>query len=64
MKNEPLFLPKGSVRAILILTLTGWILACIWYQKDVTQTIITVWAGAIGWYFAGKIDDFKNKENK
>ena len=62
-KNEPLFLPKGSVRAILILTLTGWLLASIWYQKVVDEKVILIWAGAIGWYYGGKVDDLKNKIN-
>lgn len=62
--QQPLFLPKGSVRAILILTLTGWLLASIWYQKVVDEKVILIWAGAIGWYFGGKVDDLKNKPNE
>lgn len=61
MQNEPLFLPKGSVRAILILVLTGWLLASIWYNKAVPESVIVLWAGAFGWYFGGKIDDLKQK---
>jgi len=61
MKNQPLFLPKGSVRAILILILTGFLIASIWYQKIVPEQIIVIWAGAIGWYFGGKFDDLKQK---
>ena len=61
MKNKPLFLPKGSVRAILILILTGFLIASIWYQKIVPEQIIVIWAGAIGWYFGGKFDDLKQK---
>lgn len=61
MKNQPLFLPKGSVRAILILILTGFLIASIWYQKIVPEQVIVIWAGAIGWYFGGKFDDLKQK---
>lgn len=64
MKNEPLFLPKGSVRAILILVLTGWILAMIQQQIAVPESIIILWAGAIGWYFGGKVSDQKQKQNE
>ncbi|MFZ2153996.1 MAG: hypothetical protein WAV16_02080 [Candidatus Moraniibacteriota bacterium] len=64
MKNEPLFLPKGSVRAILILLVTGFLLASIWYQKEVPLQVIVIWAGAIGWYFGGKIDDQKTQKNE
>lgn len=63
MKNEPLFLPKGSVRAILILVITGWLLASIWFQKQVPESVIILWSGIIGWYFGGKIDDLKNKQD-
>lgn len=63
MQNQALFLPKGSVRAILIIFLTGWISAMLWFQKPVPESIIILWAGAIGWYFGGKIDELKNKNN-
>jgi hypothetical protein len=61
---QPLFLPKGSIRAILILIITGWILASIWYEKNVPETIIILWSGAIGWYFGGRIDELKKKQNE
>jgi len=62
MKNQPLFLPKGSIRAILILLMTGWILAMITYKIEVPEIVLTIWAGSIGWYFGGKIDDLKIKQ--
>lgn len=62
--EKTLFLPKGSVRAILILLLTGFLLASIWYQKAVPEQVIIIWAGAIGWYFGGKLDDLKQKQNE
>lgn len=61
---QPLFLPKGSIRAILILIITGWILTSIWYEKNVPETIIILWSGAIGWYFGGRIDELKKKQNE
>lgn len=54
MINQPLYLPKGSVRAILILILTFFIILCILLNKDINDGIITVWAGMIGYYFWGK----------
>ncbi len=63
-KNEPLFLPKGSVRAILILVTTGFLLASIWYQKPISEFVISIWAGMIGWYFGGKLDEIKNNNNE
>jgi len=62
LKNEPLFLPKGSVRAILVLILTGFICACVWYQIPVSESIIILWAGCVGWYFGGRLNEIK-KEN-
>jgi len=55
-KYNSLFLPKGSVRSILILLMTGWLLAAIWYQKSVPETVVIIWAGMIGWYFGTKLD--------
>ena len=59
LKNETLFLPKGSVRAILILLLTGFIIASVWFEKGVPIEIIIIWAGGIGWYFGGKLNNIK-----
>ena len=64
MKNEPLFLPKGSIRAILILTTTGFLLASIWYQKPVSEFVVSIWAGMIGWYFGAKLDEKNQKQNE
>jgi hypothetical protein len=63
LKNQPLFLPRGSIRAILILLLTGWILGAIWYEKSVPESVIVLWAGCIGWYFAGRIQNQTLKQN-
>ena len=63
LKNQPLFLPRGSIRAILILLLTGWLLAAIWYEKNIPQSVVVLWAGCIGWYFAGKIQNQTSKQN-
>ena len=64
MKNEPLFLPRGSIRAILVVSLTGFILGSIWQQKTIPEQVLIIWAGAVGWYFGGKLDDLKNKKNE
>jgi len=64
MINEPLFLPKGSVRAILILGLTAYIIISLYNEKVVHEMVITIWAGMIGWYYGGKLNNNKNKENE
>lgn len=60
MNNQPLYLPKGSVRAIIILIMTSSIMAMIAFQIKIPEVITTIWAGAIGWYFANKKDNLKN----
>lgn len=64
MKNEPLYLPKGSVRAIIILIITNFLMFSVWFEKTPPEIIIVSWVGMVGWYFGGKIDDFKSKENQ
>lgn len=52
--QQPLFLPKGSIRAILALGMTGWLLVCLWHGISVDEKYIIIWSGVIGWYFASK----------
>lgn len=59
--NQPLFLPKGSIRAILALGMTGWFLACLWHKIVIEPQYITIWAGILGWYFGGR-SDFNTKK--
>lgn len=54
MKNQPLYLAKGSIRAILILILTIAIIYFLWQNIEVKESIITLWATAFGWYFGGR----------
>jgi hypothetical protein len=56
MTYNPLFLPKGSIRSILILLMTGWILAALWYQIVIPESVYIIWAGMIGWYFGDRLD--------
>lgn len=54
MINQPLFLPKGSVRAVLIIFLTTWITLMFWFSKSIPESVLVLWASAFGWYFGGK----------
>jgi hypothetical protein len=36
--------------------MTGWLLAAIWYQHPVPETVVIIWAGMIGWYFGTKLE--------
>ena len=44
-------MPKGSVRAILILILTGGVLIATFRGIEVSRDIMIVWANIIGTYF-------------
>ena len=59
MKNEPLFLPAGSVRSILILILTVAILFFLWQNVNIPESVLVLWAGAFGWYFGLKNNNIK-----
>ena len=61
MKNEPLYLPKGSIRAILIIALTTFICTSIFFRIPIPEQVIVIWAGAIGWYFGMKVNEQKQK---
>lgn len=53
MENQtnPLFLPIGTVRAILILVLTALVITQEFRGLHVSAEIIGIWAGGIGLYF-------------
>jgi len=44
-------MPKGSVRAILVLILTGGVLIAAFRGVEVSRDIMIVWASIIGTYF-------------
>jgi len=54
MKNEPLFLPRGSVRAIIALITTTFVCTALFYKIDLPEFFVVTWAGIVGWYFAGR----------
>lgn len=55
MKTEPLFLPKGSVRAIIALVMTTFVCTSLFYQIALPEYIVVVWSGTVGYYFAGRL---------
>ncbi|EKE18782.1 MAG: hypothetical protein ACD_9C00239G0002 [uncultured bacterium] len=59
MKSEPLFLPKGSIRAILAIFMTGTICTALFFQIPLPEFYVVAWSGTIGLYFGGRLD-FKN----
>ena len=51
MINEPLAIPKGSVRAILAILITGATIGMAFYDKDLFVQLIPLTALVIGFYF-------------
>jgi len=52
--KEPLWLPRGSVRAILALVLVGVFSALAWTGQIEAAAFTGVVAGVIAYYFASK----------
>jgi len=61
--NEPLFLPKGSIRGIIALITTTFVCTALFYKIALPEWFIVTWAGIIGFYFAGRMD-FNNKKTE
>lgn len=56
MYNEPLGLPKGSVRSIIaLLVTTGFVASAL--IGDVSEPLLAVSATVIGYYFAKRQSD-------
>jgi len=50
-EHNPLFLPIGSVRAILVIALTGGVMIQCMKGNEVSNSLMEVWATAFGLYF-------------
>lgn len=64
MKNQPLFLPKGSVRAVLALVTTTFVCTALFYKIDLPQYFVVTWAGIVGFYFAGRLNFQEQKKDE
>lgn len=64
MKNEPLFLPKGSVRAILAIIMTTFVCTALFFSVALPEYIVIIWSGIIGLYFGGRSEFSKTKINE
>lgn len=64
MQNEPLFLAKGSIRAILTLMLTAFVISCVLFKVIIPETIFVIWAGAVGLYFGSRMNFNEQEENE
>jgi len=53
---HPLGLPRGSVRAILVLLLTIFLGACIIVEREIPEQIAIVWLAFLGYYLGHRSD--------
>lgn len=63
---EPLFLPRGSVRALITLILTVVVLTSYIFKEKIQlpEEILMMWFGAVGYYIGFRTDNSKSKEIK
>lgn len=62
-KKCPLYLPEGSVRAILVLKCTVIILILTVKGAEIPNPFFTVWAGMIAFYFGARYLEEKKQKN-
>jgi hypothetical protein len=48
--DHPLGLPKGSIRAILVLILTVFFAICIYVEKEIPKDVGIVWISMLSYY--------------
>lgn len=51
MKNQPLWLPKGSVRAILAIGLVGGGVAAAFLNKEASDALLPLGGAVVAYYF-------------
>lgn len=54
MIDAPLYLPKGSIRAILALSLIGTLMYVVVVGYEVPDALLGLVGAVIGFYFGGK----------
>lgn len=64
MKSEPLFLPKGSIRAILAIVSTTFVCTALFFSISIPEWFIVVWSGIVGLYFAGRSNFNEQKKDE
>jgi hypothetical protein len=52
--DQPLGLPAGSIRAILVLLLTIFVIFSSFFGKEIPEAINLIWVGAVGYYLGYK----------
>ena len=64
-KDNPLFLPRGSVRAIITIGLTIIVGITFWFPDSfIPNEVFYVWLVAVGYYVGYRTDNTQIKERK
>jgi hypothetical protein len=63
---EPLFLPRGTVRAIIALALTALVITSFVLPEKITlpEEVLMIWIGAVGYYLGFRTDNPRKKKDK
>lgn len=64
MINEPLGLPKGSVRAILIIILTFFLFYLYAFKVEFPKQLLDFWIALVSFYFGLRSEFLKQKTNE
>jgi len=62
--NQPLGLPKGSVRAILIILITTAIFFAFFFRMEIPHQVVDLWLALVALYFGlrSNFDGAKSNE--
>ena len=63
MKDSPLGLPKGSVRAMLAITITISSIIALFMRPEIVDKMIPVLMGVLAFYFGNRSDFGKTGGN-
>lgn len=63
MKNEPLGLPKGSVRAIFILFFSITIFLFLFFKREIPEQLLDFWIALVSFYFGFRSNFNNGKKN-
>ena len=55
--KPPLFLPKGSVRAVLALGTTLFVVTALWMGKTVPDAFWAAWGSIVTFYYQGRFQE-------
>lgn len=63
---EPLFLPRGTVRALITLALTALVIASYLLPEKIIlpEEVYMLWIGVVGYYVGFRTDNAKSKTIK